>query len=152
MDTVNLGPLTHEPLDEGAHCATCGRLGTVAVTVLHSQPEQVERFCEPCWPAARERFETKIENDTIEWMRASMRAGPFNRPAKPPGSSAGSRSWHDVNLFIDRYVFGPDGISAVGADELAQMARKIREDAPRMYGAMPRKIAAFLEQYGPPAT
>jgi hypothetical protein len=152
FDTVRLGPLAHEPLDPGAQCDGCGTTGTVAVTVLHSTPEQVWRYCEACWPAARDRWETEREEETLDWMRKTMRAGPFDRGAKPPGSSVGSRSWHDVGIFIERYLFRPDGSPAAELNDLASIAREIRTDAPKMHGPMPAKIAAFVEKYSRAAT
>ena len=147
MDVVCLGPLSFEPLDPGARCDACGTTGTVAVTVLHSTPEQVRRYCDDCWPEARERWETEREEETIAWMRRAMRAGPFDQPAKPASTSTGSRSWHDVGLFIDRYLLRPDGSPAAGPDDLAREADEIRADASSMHGPMPATIAAFVEKY-----
>ena len=151
-DEVQLGPLLFEPLDPDACCDECGATGTVAVTVLHSTPEQVRRYCEDCWPAARERWEKEQEEQTLAWFRQGMRAGPFERPAKPPKRSAGSRSWNDIGLFIERYLLRSDGSPATELENLASTAKDIRVNESKMHGPMPAKIAAFVEKYSHAAT
>lgn len=151
-DVVGMGPLKHELVDPKSSCASCGQRGTVGVTVLHSEPEEVHRYCEACWPAARARFEEENEARTLAWMKATMRAGPYDQPSKPPGTSAGSRSWHDVDVFIHRYVLQADGTPGIGQDDLAALARDIRADEAKMNGPMPERIAAFVRKYWRAAT
>lgn len=108
-----LGPLSFESPDVDERSDWCGTTGTVAVTVLHSTPEQVRRFCEDCRPAERESWESEREEESTAWFRQNMRAGPYDRSAKPPKSRSGSRSWHDdrmhrpmppkIAAFVERY-------------------------------------------------
>lgn len=147
FDIVRLGPLAHEPLEPNAQCDSCGATGTVAVTVLHTSPEEVRRYCETCWPAARERWEQAGEDQTIDWMKRGMRAGPFSMPEKPPARSGGSSSWHDVDLYIQRYLLRSDGSPGIPLTDLAQQANEIRKHAPKMNGPMPERIAAFVSKY-----
>jgi hypothetical protein len=142
-----MGPLPFNPLDPGARCDECGATGTVAVTVVNTTPEQVRRYCEACWPAARERWEAEQQEESVAWFRKGMQAGPYDHPAKPPTRIAESRSWHDVGLFIERHLFRPDGSPGVTTAELADVARDIVRDVPKMNGPMPEKIAAFAAKY-----
>lgn len=144
MGELRLGPLTIEPLDPSGVCDACGVTGTVAVTVLHTSPETVRRYCEPCWPAARQAFEEEREDRMMQFMRQGLRAGPFRQPEKPPASSAASRSWYDVNLFIEQYLLPADGGPGADAGTLASMARDLVRDAPKMNGPMPANIADFV--------
>jgi hypothetical protein len=147
IDVLRLGPLAYEPLEPGARCDSCGGTGTVSVTVVHTSPEEVRRYCEACWPAARERWEVAQEERTLDWMKRSMRAGPFVQPDKPPARSSGSRSWHDVGLFIERYLLRSDGSPGVPLTDIAQAANEFRRNAPKMNGPMPERIAAFVNKY-----
>src|ERR1035437_1152915 len=147
MGEVRLCPLTIEPLDPNGVCDACGVTGTVAVTVVHTSPETIRRYCESCWPAARQAFEDEREERMMQGMRQGLRAGPFRQPEKPPASSGASRSWNKENFLIDQNFLPVAGGPAPDAGTLAAMARDLVRDAPKMNGPMPANIADFVAKY-----
>ena len=146
-DVINFGPLSIEPLNPDAECVICGARGTVAVTVLHTTPEQVRRFCVVCWPETRRVWEAERMDEARAWVIGGRSEVLFTELPKPPSGSTASRSWHDVVLYIDLFLLQPDGSPSVSLDELARAAKAIRAIESSLQEPMPAKIASFVAKY-----
>lgn len=141
-----------DPRDPDARCDRCGKKGTVARAVRHSEPPIVSRFCGACWPEAQRDIQKAREIESEEWHRAlrlaSMQQTP--RPAPPPPFSSTSRSWHDIRRVLQRFM-GPDR-PRHSIDDMRRAAADIRRRAPEMEGPIPSDIEAFLDEFDPPAS
>ena len=147
-----------DPRDPDAQCDRCGRRGTVARAVRHSEPPSVFRYCSSCWPDAQEELEAK-QNDELEQSREAQRAfvaGGYPREALPSlptpvAWSSSSRSWHDTRRFLELIAKPSSGGPAPTSTNLAMIAADIRAMAPEMDGPIPSDIQDFLDRHSPPA-
>jgi hypothetical protein len=48
-----------DPRDPAARCNRCGKQGTVARAVRHSEPPETLRYCSTCWPDAQYALEQR---------------------------------------------------------------------------------------------
>jgi hypothetical protein len=127
-----------DPRDPGAQCDRCGRRGTVARAMRHSQPPLVFRYCSACWPEAQQELEAR-------------QGEAFPSSSAPVAWSSSSRSWHDTRSFLILIATPPSGGSAPTSMELAVIAQDIRAKAAEMDGPIPSDIQDFLDRHLPPA-
>jgi len=148
-----------DPRDPAALCDRCGRRGTIARAVRHSQPPLEYHYCGTCWPAAQKELESRQREEVEQWQKAlrasfDMRnrdAGGQSAPLPPPTWSTGSRSWYDTRRFLELIAQPTKGGPAPTLTILASIAADIREKAVEMDGPVPPDIEDFLAKYPPPA-
>lgn len=148
-----------DPRDPAAQCDRCGRRGTVARAVRHSQPPLVFRYCSSCWPAAQQELEARQFDELKQWKEAqsvlaardvySREAFASSSPPVPWSSS--SRSWHDTRRFLTLIAKPPSGGRAPTSIALAVIAEDIHGKAAEMDGPIPPDIQDFLDRHSPPA-
>ena len=148
-----------DPRDPAAQCDRCGRRGTVAKAVRHSQPLLVFRYCSSCWPEAQQELEARQRDELKQWKEAqSVLAArdAYSREALASSSAAvawssSSRSWHDTRRFLALMAQPPNGGRAPTIIDLAVIAEDIRAKAAEMDGPVPPDIQEFLDRHSPPA-
>ena len=149
-----------DPRDPAARCDRCGRQGTIARAVRHSEPPVVLRYCGHCWPAAqedlaeRQRVEqeqaSKAHREWVDVWSHSREAAPPPPPSLP-GWSSSSRSWHDVRQFLTLIAQPTQEGPAATSAQLAEIAAEIRATSIEMDGPMPRDVEEFLARHRPPS-
>jgi hypothetical protein len=148
-----------DPHDPAAQCDQCGRRGTVARAVRHSEPPLVFRYCSSCWPTGQEELEARQRNELEQWKEAQsalVARDVYAREAfvslSPPAAwSSSSRSWHDTRRFLALIAQPPDGGPAPTSTDLGVIAEDISAKAAEMDGPVPPDIQDFLDRHSPPA-
>ena len=145
-----------DPRDPAANCDRCGREGTIARAVRHTEPPLVLRYCGPCWPTAQEELQERQRAEQEEaskayraWLdvwRRDRDAAPA-APPPPPGWSSSSRSWHDVRQFLALIAQPPKGGPAGTPEQFAEIAAEIRTTAIEMDGPMPADVGEFIDKH-----
>ena len=147
-----------DPRDPAARCDRCGREGTIARAVRHTEPPLVLRYCGDCWPVAQEELEERqrdVQEQSKEahraWVDVSRRNPQAAPPApqSPPGWSSASRSWYDVRKFLTLIAQPTQGGPAATSAQLAEIAAEIRATAIEMDGPMPPDVEEFLARHPP---
>jgi len=160
--TVCFGPRGDalEALDPHASCTECGIPGTVAVVQREVEP-LVSRYCPSCWGRVRGKYMEAFwnrpgkpeEQTTPEAMIAAFDAirDTMLFQARERVRYTASALWEDRLPFIEASLAPNERLSLEDRERhLQQMARGLAALAPKMYGAMPPKIAEFIQQYAPP--
>jgi len=139
--------------DPGAVCEACGATGTVgraARTDASGSVAEMHRFCAACWPEQSARYRARWEEEDRRRRDAFFRdRAPAAGPG--PGMWFESATWHgtlELVRQIERTMIAP---LPPAADDLAQLAAEIREQASAFEGEMPLEVESFLRRYGPPA-
>jgi hypothetical protein len=149
-----------DPRDPAARCDRCGRQGTIARAVHHTDPPSVLRYCGACWPVAQEELEERQREEQEQsrmaheaWVDTARHNPQAARPAPPPpaGWSSASRSWHDVRRFLTLIAQPPNGGPAPTSGQLAAIAAEIRAAAIEMDGPMPPDVEEFIAEHLPPS-
>jgi hypothetical protein len=148
-----------DPRDPTAQCDRCGRRGTVARAVRHSEPPLILRYCSSCWPAAQEELEARQRDELKQWKQVQKAAAARERSTRealvsssPPAAwSSSSRSWHDASRFLALIAQQAKGSRAPTSTDLAAIAKDIRAKSAEMDGPIPPDIQDFLDRYSPPA-
>lgn len=143
--SVSISVDDSDPRDPTALCDRCGRTGTVARTTRHSEPPLILRYCDDCWPIARDELDTIQEEESRQWLQSGGNSAP------PPPWTGSSRSWHDAVRFLKLVEQGPKGGPPLTEADLAMVAAEIRAKAGEMSGVMPAEVETFLKRHSPPA-
>jgi hypothetical protein len=122
-----------DPRDPAAQCDRCGRVGTIARAVRHTEPPLLLRYCGDCWPVAQKELEIR------------------QRDEPEPGWSSASRSWYDVRKFLALIAQLTQGGPAATSAQLAEIAAEIRAAAIEMDGPMPPDVEEFIARHLPPS-
>jgi hypothetical protein len=116
------------------------------------------RYCIDCWPAAQEDLERRQTQELNEYYQASRAwdserlRDPNREPPTPPVPwSANSRSWLDVQRFLELITAKLQEIPRTTPPPFPEIAAEIQHTATEMVGPMPADVAAFLAKYLPPS-
>ena len=148
-----------DPRDPAVQCDRCGRQGTIARALRHSQPPLVFRYCSSCWPEAQQELEARQRDEHKQWKEAQSvlaardvySRAAFASSSAPVAWSSSSRSWHDTRRFLALIAQPPNGGRAPTTIDLAVIAEDIRAKAAEMDGPIPPDVQDFLDRHSPPA-
>jgi hypothetical protein len=147
-----------DPRDPSARCDRCGTQGTIARAIRHSEPLEIFRYCINCWPAAQEDLERRQTQELNEYHQASrawdserLRDPKRERPKPPAPWSGNSRSWSDVQRFLELITAKLEELPRTTPPPFPEIAAEIQATAAQMVGHMPAEVAEFLAKYLPPS-
>jgi hypothetical protein len=131
------------PIEPGATCDRCGRVGTIARVTTHSVPPRVERFCRDCWKQLRHDLGPAAVRRLVE---SPIRELP-SRTEHPPPTTVSSGSWDDTVDYL-RLITTAWGRGSLPTEaDFEDLAKEIIAVASEFDGPMPEEVRTFVTRH-----